>query len=169
MVTHRTICSQSGLRAKVAAFAVSLVAVVCVLALSASDASAQGLRKRMRTQKKIEKKLDLLLHPHPPAEVLTGGFARAEGRYANGDCQHYGKGGPFRAQSGLRASCSMFNHRFTCCLPTDRRYHPWRRTSGSKNSAGSTSGSLVSVPPSRLRAALDARRLRPAISTDARR
>lgn len=58
MITHRTICSQSRLRAKVAAFAASLVAVVCVLALSASDASAQGLRKRMRMQKKIEKKLD---------------------------------------------------------------------------------------------------------------
>lgn len=58
MVRHQTSCSKSRLRAKGLAIAATLVAVFCLVASGVIEASGQGIRRQMRRQKQIEKKLD---------------------------------------------------------------------------------------------------------------
>lgn len=58
MVRHQTSCPRTGLRSKGLAITAMLMAVFCLMASGVMEASGQGLRRQMRRQKQIEKKLD---------------------------------------------------------------------------------------------------------------
>lgn len=54
----QTVNHRSGLRAKIPALTATLLAAVCVMVFCANAGSAQNLRRQMRIQKKIDKKLN---------------------------------------------------------------------------------------------------------------